>query len=371
MQVDPMNPSEEFCPNMACSARGKISEGNISIHSRKEGRYHCNCCGKTFSATHGTALYGIKHEADTFTKVVTLLAYGCPIQAAAIAFELDVRTVRNWMERSGEHCQSVHEAVIGTAKLDLGQVQADELKIKTQQGTVWMAMTECVPFRLWLGGVVSKNRDFALIRALVAMVFSIALCRPLLLAADGFISYVRAFQEGFRSPLPRTTPGRPKLRPWDNIAIVQVVKHRTQDGLSVQRRIVQGSTDLVQRLLNQSQGGGQINTAYLERLNGTFRQCFAALTRRGRRLARLPQTLTRGMYLVGTVYNFCAYHDSLALALQISPCRRRWLHRTPAIAAGLTDHRWSVFELLSFEIAPPPFVPPKRLGRPPKLRASL
>ena len=127
----------------------------------------------------------------------------------------------------------------------------------------------------------------------------------------------------------------------------------------------------MQRLLKVSQGDGQINTAYIERLHGTFRQCFAALTRRGRRLARLPQTLTHGMYLVGTVCNFCVYHDSLALALHISPHRRRWLRRTPAIAAGLTDHCWSVFELLSFKIAPPPFVPPKRLGRPPKLRPSL
>jgi transposase-like protein len=366
-----MNPGQEFCPNEDCSARGKIGEGNIGIHSETEKRYRCRCCGKTFSATHGTVLYGIKHDQDSFIKVVTLLAYGCPTQAAAIAFELDERTVRQWMERSGQHCQKVHEEVIGKAKLDLGQVQADELKVKTQQGTVWMAMAEGVPFRLWLGGVLSQERDLALIRALGLMVFSMALCRPLLLAADGLASYVRAFQEAFRSPLPRTTPGRPKLRAWDNIAIVQVVKHRTNTGLSVQRRIVQGSADLVQHLLQHTQHGGQINTAYIERLNGTFRQCFAALTRRGRRLARLPHTLACGMYLVGTVYNFCVYHDSLAVEFLLSPRRRRWLRRTPAIAAGLTDHPWSVFELLSFKIVPPPFVPPKRLGRPPKLRASL
>jgi hypothetical protein len=268
------------------------------------------------------------------------------------------------------HCQNVHEEIIGKAKLDLGQVQADELKVKTQQGIVWMAMAECVPCRLWLGGVLSKERDFTLIRRLVLMVFSIALCHPLLLAADGFISYGRAFQEAFRSPLPRSTPGRPKLRPWDNIAIVQVVKQCTWDGLSVQRRIVQGSTDFVQHLLHHTQGGGQINTAYIERLNATFRQRLSVLARRGRQLARLPHTLACGMYWVGSVDNFCAYHDSLALDLQISPRRRRWLHRTPAIAAGLTDHRWSVFELLSFKIVPPPFLPPKRLGRPPKLTVS-
>ena len=369
IQVNHMDPNQEFCPNLACSARGKVGAGNIRIHSHKEGRYRCLCCGKTFGASRGTAAFGIKHDQETFTRVTTLLAYGCPVQAAAIAFELDERTVAAWLERSGQHCQQVHEALIGQAKLDLGQVQADELKVKTQQGTVWMAMAECVKFRLWLGGIISKERDLSLIRTLVAMVFSLALCRPLLLAADGLVSYVRAFQEAFRSPFPRTTPGRPKLRPWDNVAIVQVVKQRTQGVLSGQRRIVQGSTDLVQQLLKETQGGGQINTAYIERLNSTFRQCLAALTRRGRMLARLPRTLTHSMYLVGTVYNFCTYHDSLALERLISPQRRRWLRRTPAIAARLTDHRWSVQALLCFKVPPPTFVPPKRRGRPPKVTA--
>ncbi len=366
-----MDPSQEFCPNLACCARGKVGEGNIRIHSHKEGRYRCTCCGQTFSARRGTAAYGIKRDQETFTRVTTLLAYGCPVQAAAIAFELDERTVAAWLERSGQQCQKVHDTLVGQAKLDLGQVQADELKVKTQQGTVWMAMAECVKFRLWLGGVISKERDLSLIRAVVAMVFSLALCRPLLLAADGLVSYVRAFQEAFRSPLPRSTPGRPKLRPWDNVAIVQVVKPRTAGVLSVQRRIVQGSTALVQRLLLETQGGGQINTAYIERLNATFRQCLSALTRRGRMLARLPQTLTYGMYLVGTVYNFCTYHDSLAVELLIPPQRRRWLRRTPAIAAGLTDHRWSVQEVLCFKIPPPPFVPPNRRGRPPQMTVSV
>src|SRR5579864_5799871 len=234
-----MNPKAEFCPNLECSARGKIGAGNIHVHSHKEGRYRCSVCGKTFSATRGTASYRLKHGQETFTTVVTLLAYGCPVQAVVAAFGLDERTVASWLSRSGEHCQAVHEEVVGKAKLDLGQVQADELKVKTQRGSVWMAMAECVPFRLWLGGVVSPQRDLALTRALALMVFNIALCRPLLLAADGFVSYVRAFQEAFRSPLPRTTPGRPKLRPWDHIAIVQVVKQRASGVLNVQRRMVQ------------------------------------------------------------------------------------------------------------------------------------
>ena len=68
-----------------------------------------------------------------------------------------------------------------------------------------------------------------------------------------------------------------------------------------------------------------------------------------------------GMYLVGCLYNFCTPHQSL----------RTDLHRTPAMAAGLTDHCWSVGELLSYRFAPPPFVLKKRRGRPPKSEAQL
>jgi transposase-like protein len=311
---------------------------------------------------------------ETFVLVTTLLAYGGPVQAIVAAFGLDERTVRAWLRRAGEPCQAVHEAVVGGIHLDLEQVQADEIKVKTQGGSVWMALAVMVRTRLWLGGVVSPRRDLALIVALVACIRAIALCRPLLLAVDGLSSYVHAFQSAFRSPLPSRGRGRPRLVAWPDLAIAQVVKQRTSHGLDIQRRIVQGCSTLVARLVRLSQGAGGINTAFIERLNATFRQRLAGLTRRSRALVRSPQTLLAAMFLVGTVYNFCTFHQSLRLPLLIGAAgHRHWVPRTPALAAGLTDHRWSVEELLSFKVPPPPWVPPKRRGRPPKsvLAAAL
>jgi len=46
--------------------------------------------------------------------VVVLLAYGCPLQAIVKAFDFDERTVKNWWQRAGAHCQGVHEAVIAS-----------------------------------------------------------------------------------------------------------------------------------------------------------------------------------------------------------------------------------------------------------------
>ncbi len=98
-----------------------------------------------------------------------------------------------------------------------------------------------------------------------------------------------------------------------------------------------------------------LNTAYIERLNATFRARLALLTRRTRALARRPALLHASLYLVGTIYNFCTYHDSLTTAAGS--------RRTPAMAAGLTDHCWTVTKLLWHRVPPARWVPPKRRGR--------
>ena len=108
-----------------------------------------------------------------------------------------------------------------------------------------------------------------------------------------------------------------------------------------------------------------INTAYIERLNATFRAHLAPLTRRGRAIARTEAALTAGMWLVGTAYNFCWPHDSLRLRAP-DDALHTWHQRTPAMAAGLADHPWTIGDLLRFQIPLPRWVPPKRRGRPPK-----
>ena len=94
-----MDPTTTFCPNVACPARGQTSQGNIGIHSRKDERFVCTQCHKTFTATKGTAFYRLRTSAETVTLVVTLLAHGCPLQAIVIAFGFAARTVASWCAR--------------------------------------------------------------------------------------------------------------------------------------------------------------------------------------------------------------------------------------------------------------------------------
>ncbi len=199
-------------------------------------------------------------------------------------------------------------------------------------------MAIAVPTRLWLGGVVAQRRDRQLVQALAQPVRGCALCRPLLITFDGFRAYVKVFQQVFRSALPTGAKGRPRGVAWPDVALGQVVKRYGQRRVTeVERHLIQGSREWLGRLLESTQGGGLINTAYIERLNAAFRASFTALVRRSRAAARALPTLTAGMYLVGCVYNrsACRYHDSLALELAL-PRGRRWLRRTPAIAAILS-----------------------------------
>src|SRR5207245_10851222 len=71
-----MDPTTVFCPNGNCHARGHIGQGNIGIHSRKEQRFICQECHKTFSATKGTVFYRLRTSEETVITIVTFLVHG-------------------------------------------------------------------------------------------------------------------------------------------------------------------------------------------------------------------------------------------------------------------------------------------------------
>jgi hypothetical protein len=256
------------------------------------------------------------------TLIITLVAYGCPVAAIVVAFGLHWRTVQRWVDSADQHAQALHEYLVEQLGA-LGQVQAGELRIKTQTGVVWLAMAVLVSTRLWLGGEIGTQRDKPLIRAQANRIARCALYGRLLLVVDGLNTYGGAFQRAFRRPAPR--PGkRPRLVGWLGLVIGQIVKQyaprRGRRGpwrvTGVVRRVVVGTWDAAWELLAQTQEAGVLNTAYIERLNATFRQHLASLGR-----------------------------------------------RTPAMAAGVTDQCWSIAELLEYRVPLPRWQPPKKRGR--------
>jgi hypothetical protein len=151
---------------------------------------------------------------------------------------------------------------------------------------------------------------------------------------------------------------------WPDLHSGTVIKRTEKKRVvEITRRMAYGVWERAEQLLVRSRGGKILNTAFIERLNATFRERLATLTRKSRHAASRLQALHTGMYLIGCTYNFCVVHQELSKETHWGKVC------TPAMASGLTDHIWSFGELLRYKVAPAPWVQPKRRGPRPKQMA--
>src|SRR4029453_9641288 len=189
-------------------------------------------------------------------------------------------------------------------------------------------------------------------------------CAPLCLT-DGFresLTAVLTHYGQWGQPPRRQTQGptpKPRWMPLPHRLDAQVVKTvRRRRLVAVTHRVVFGSLDAVHQVLAPL--GWQINTAFVERLNLTIRQHVAAIGRRVSTLCKGADGLCQQLALYHGYYNFCLPHASLRVPLpQPLPTHgtgsaKRWQPRTPAMAAGLTDHVWTLRGVLLFRVPPWP-----------------
>lgn len=305
-------------------------------------------------------LEGLRKPTELIVIVVTLVAYGCPIQAIVHAYGLDERTIASWRDRAGKQCQKVHQAIIEQGTLALGQVQADEIRVKGRGFIAWMGLSLMVSTRLWLGGVVSRTRDTTLADRMMQQVRACSQAMTaLLICTDGWAAYPNSIKRAFREKVKKTVGrGRACLEVWPDLCIATVIKRAEKKRVvEVTRKLSWGTLAQARRLLKMAVGCNEFNTSLIERFNGTMRERLATLTRKCRHAAHRPEALETGMYLLGCTYNFCFAHHELSRPKHFGfAC-------SPAMAAGLTDHLWTVQEVLVYKIAPAPWVAPKAVRR--------
>jgi IS1 family transposase len=143
-------------------------------------------------------------------------------------------------------------------------------------------------------------------------------------------------------------PGRPKAP----IAVVNedldyaTVRKKRVNGVivEVERTIVYGDAERIQSKLKDTPSK-TINTAFVERLNGTLRQCDSHIKRKANTFARSLCYFKAKIYMTSAIYNFCRPHGTLSRNSD-----RTTTKRTPAMIAGITDHVWNIIELLGFRV---------------------
>jgi IS1 family transposase/transposase-like protein len=376
--------STQFCPQAHCTYYGRVGFGNLHANGHPNSgpwrQWHCVACDAYFLETHGTPLYGKRVALDVLVWAVGALAEGLGIRAVARVFEVDPNTVLAWLVEAADHLQAFSHYFLHDVRVT--QVQRDELyallravkdgevseaeaitRLTRSPRWVWVAIDPVSKLLLPLDG---GDRTLAMAQRVVHQVVQVLApaCMPLFLT-DGFKEYATALLTHYGQwvqPERRQAAGpmpKPRWMPLPALLYAQVIKTvRRRRLVRVRHRVVFGTLQAIQQALAAC--GWQINTAFVERVNLTLRQHVAAIGRRVLTLCKGEDGLRHQLVLYHTYYNFCLPHASLRHPLPHpevthgSGSAKRWQPRTPAMAAGLTDHVWTLREVLIFRVPPWP-----------------
>jgi IS1 family transposase len=376
--------SQHCCPNANCDSRGWVDWGNLRANGHPNGgpwrQLHCASCGGYFQETHGTPLHGKRVAPEKLVWAVGALAEGLGIRAVARVFEVDPNTVLQWLVEVADHAATfsryfLHDVRVTQVQLDelfalLSTVQAGEVseaeaitRLSRSPHWVWVALD---PVSKLLLTIDVGDRTLAMAQGVVHQMVQVLApgCVPLFLT-DGLKEYATALLTHFgywvQPPRRQATGPAPKPR-WMAVPqllyaqVVKTVRHRRL--VRVRHRVVFGTLEAVQQVLAAC--GWQINTAFIERVNLTIRQHVGAVGRRVTTLCKGADGLRQQLALYHMYYNFCLPHASLRVPLpQPLPTNgtgsaKQWRPCTPAMAAGLTDHVWTLREVLLFRVPPWP-----------------
>src|SRR5215813_9034345 len=376
--------SMHFCPHTGCDYRGWLGLGNVRANGHPNGgpwrQLHCTSCEGSFPEHHGTIFHGKQAEVELIVRVLACLAEGLGIRATARVFEVEANTVLQWLVEAAEqlttfsayflcalHVQQLQldELYAVLRDLTVGAIGEDEAiqRLERSPAWVWTAMDPQSKLLLVID-VGTRTLEMAQ-RVVHQVVERLAPgCVPLCLT-DGLKDYATALLTHFghwmhperrqdKGPMPK-----PRWMPRPELLYAQVVKsYRRRRLVGVTHRVVFGTQLAIEQLLATC--GWTINTSFVERLNLDLRQRVAAIGRRVNTLCQGEAGLRAQVALFQTYHNFILPHASLRQPLPIpkashgSGSAKRWRPYTPAMAAGLTDHVWSLKEVLLYRVPPWP-----------------
>jgi transposase-like protein/IS1 family transposase len=376
--------SMHFCPHLNCDYCGWLGLNNLRANGHPSGgqwrQFHCPSCDGSFPEHHGTIFHGKQAAVELIVHVLACLAEGLGIRATARVFGVDAKTVLHWLVEAAEQLRAFSASFLCDVHVE--QLQLDELyavlrdlnaglisddeaieRLERSPSWVWTARD---PKSKPLLVVDVGTRTLAMAQRVLHQLVQVLApdCVPLFLTA-GFNEYKTAILAHFghwmhperrrdKGPMPK-----PRWMPLPELLYAQVVKsYRRRRLVGVKHRVVFGTRLAIEQVLATC--GWTINTAFVERLNLDLRQCVAAIGRRVNTVCRGEEGWRDRLVLFQTYHNFVLPHASLRqpLAHPIPTngdgSAKLWQPCTPAMAAGLTDHVWSLKEVLLSRVPPWP-----------------
>lgn len=352
------------CPNRECEYYGITDEAVHALvgyggHGRTERiqDLRCQACRTKVTERWATPLYRLKTSVKRIGEVLTALGEGLDVSTAVRVFGHGEGTIRTWLTRTGLHAERGHAHFFRDLLLE--QVQLDELRTKVRRKArelwVWVGLdvgTKIIPV-LKLGPrtqVIAYEVIHELAERLAEG------CLPLF-PSDGLDHYFYALTAHFGQW--KQAVGQRKRR-WEvksGLWYGQVKKvYQRRRLVRVEYRMRLGQLTELTAKLRKLKLGRVLNTAFVERVNLTLRQGIPALIRRTWSTAQEQGELALHLEWWRGYYHFIRVHEALRVELAQPLERRgkpqRYCSRTPAMAARLTDHRWTVKEFLRLPMPP-------------------
>jgi IS1 family transposase len=314
------------------------------------------CPGKQTTAFHHSRI-----GKDIFGSVACALAEGVGVNSAARIFDINKKTALKILGRAADHAASLSRSLLqGVAvrecqldemwsfigKKQCNLVNAAELQAGLGDSWIWIAFDAV--HKIVISHVVGK-RTVPYATSLLRGVKRVTASMPLLFSSDQLDAYTGALLQVYGQPVvqPRSTkhgrPPKPQFLPPPDLRYVQVVKkYKQQRVASISRRVVFGDPERIQALLQDSAVSSTINTSHVERNNATIRHLDARCNRKTYRFSKCQRNHLRQLDLCLAYYHLCRPHKTLS-AQQGRPT-------TPFMAAGLTDHVWSMRDILDIPL---------------------
>jgi IS1 family transposase/transposase-like protein len=352
------------CLNSPCPDFGRRDAGNLTVTGRlgKSRQYrllYCRTCRARFSERKGTPLYRAHLPEDKVLSILDHIHEGCGVLKTARLVKVHPDTVSRYSRTAGEHARAAHDDLVAHSP-ETRELQMDEkwsFVAKKEKncdedepgdrfrGDCWDHVALDPEHRLVVS-VVPGERTAESVRELVEDVKGRLDGRaPELITTDEYAPYEGAILDAFGTevvPPPTGKRGRPrspyKVAPEGlNYATVHKAREKGRV-VEVTTRVIFGTAATLKAALARSVVSRTVNTAFVERHNGTDRN-------RNARKVRKTYCFSKDWWIHRAVTFFSMYSYNFCWPVRTLKAKGG-AAQTPAMMAKLTDHVWTLAEWL-------------------------